>query len=155
MKATVLLSDIIEALELTSESIKFYLNVKTGEVLTMSEGELLSAREDEPSDDHSDWDDEFLNNPEALIDVDEFLSLPNVYEIDEPFMMENFCDTIGEPAVRSALRAGTKARDASENFKNTAQQYGLGEEWEQFRENAYRDVAIEWCVSNDIPYVEE
>lgn len=155
MKATVLLSDIIEALESTSETIQFYLNVKTGEVLTMSEDELWSTQEDELEEDYSDWDDEFLNNPDALMDSEEFLPLPDVYEIDELSMMENFCDTVEDQAVRSALRAGMTKQDAFENFKSAAQQYGLAENWEQFRENAYRDLAIEWCASNDIPFVEE
>jgi hypothetical protein len=155
MKATVLLRDIIEALESTSETIQFYLNVKTGEVLTMSEDELRSTQEDELDEDYSDWDGEFLNNPDALMDSEEFLPLPNVYEIDELSIMENFCDTIEDQAVRSALRAGMTKQDVFESFKTAAQQYGLVENWEQFRENAYRDLAIEWCASNDIPFVEE
>jgi hypothetical protein len=155
MKATVLLRDIIEALESTSGTIQFYLNVKTGEVLTMSEDELWSTQEDELDEDYSDWDDEFLNNPDALMDSEEFLPLPDVYEIDELSMMENFCDTIEDQTARSALRAGMTKQDVFESFKSAAQQYGLVEKWEQFRENAYRDLAIEWCASNDIPFVEE
>jgi hypothetical protein len=48
-----------------------------------------------------------------------------------------------------------KAQETAESFKKAAQQHGLGEKWENFRENAYRDLAIEWCVANDIPFVEE
>ena len=83
MKATVSIVDIVEALETTSEETQFYLNVKTGEVVLKSEAELLISESNEFEDEYSDWDDDMQESTEALMDSEEFIPLPDQYEINE------------------------------------------------------------------------
>ena len=155
MKATVSIVDIVEALETTSEETQFYLNVKTGEVVLKSEAELLISESNEFEDEYSDWDDDMQESTEALMDSEEFIPLPDQYEINEFEIMEDFCDALEDQEKKNTLSALLHEKGDFSSFEQHLQQYGLTEKWEQFREDGYRQIAIEWCELNDIPYIDD
>lgn len=155
MKATVSITDLVEALEATSEETQFYLNLSTGEVILKSEAELLSSESDELADEYSDWDDDMQESAEAIMELEEFIPLPDQYEINEFEIMGDFCDSLENQESRNTLSAILRGKGAFNNFHLHLQQYGLTEKWEQFRLDSFRQAAIEWCEVNDIPYIDD
>jgi len=155
MKATVSIADVVEALESTSEETQFYLNVNTGEVILKSEAELLISESDEFKDEYSDWDDDMQVNTEAIMESEEFIPLPDQYEINEFEIIEDFCDSLEDQESRKSLSAILQGKGDFNSFQLLLQQYGLAEKWEQFREDSYRQIAINWCEVNDIPYIDD
>lgn len=155
MKATVSIADIVEALESTSEETQFYLNVNTGEVILKSEAELLISESDEFEDEYSDWDDDMQVNTEAIMETEEFIPLPDQYEINEFEIIEDFYDSLEDGESRKSLSAILQGKGDLNSFQLLLQQYGLVEKWEQFREDSYRQIAINWCEINDIPYIDD
>jgi len=39
-----------------------------------------------------------------------------------------------------------------QRFKNTVRDFGLMEEWQNYRKHALRQIAEIWCEENQIPY---
>lgn len=155
MKATVSIVDIVEALQTTSEETQFYLSVNTGEVILKSEAELLSSESDEFADEYSDWKDDMQENTEAIMESEEFIPLPDQHEINEFEIMVDFCNLLEDQDRRNSLSAILHGKGDFNNFQLLLQQYGLMEQWEQFQEDSYRQIAINWCEINDIPYVDD
>lgn len=155
MKATVRLNDIVDALESTSDEIQFYLNLNTGEVLLKSEAEQLFSEPENTEEEYPDWDDDMQQSAEALMDSEDFIPLPDQYEIHEYTIMEDFCRTVEDKETRDILFSAIRGSGAFRVFKESIRRYDLEERWYQFRAEAFRGIAIEWCEMNDIPYSED
>ena len=154
MRATVKLSDIVDALESTSEEIQFYLNLNTAEVLLKSEAEQLLNETETLEEEYPDWDDDMQHSAEALMDSEDYIPLPDQYEIHEYSIMDDFCRAVQDKETRDALLSTIQGQGAFRRFKENIRQYDLEESWYQFRAEAFRGLAIEWCEANDIPYTE-
>jgi len=152
MAATVNLPDIIDALEMQSDERRAYLNVTTGEVVTMTDEEL--GLDDELSDalDESTDDDESEMN--ELAESENYLQLPDQFEIDEYGMMESFCLSLTDEHLRNTLYNAIKGSGAFRRFKDNIGRLGIEEDWYKYREQRFKDIAIDWCKEHEIPYVE-
>jgi hypothetical protein len=149
MPIRVRLSAIVEAMEMQSDEMTSYLHRPTGRVLTVSD-EAFRAAED---------DDEEWVEPEELADArsvlaaeDEYLALPDRFEIDEYRMMERFATGLDDAAARDAAQAALRGRGAFRFFKDTVHRLGLAPAWYAHRDNAYLDVARAWCEANGIEH---
>lgn len=67
--------------------------------------------------------------------------------------MEEFCGSIKNDRVSNALYSSIQGRGAFRRFKDTIIRFGVEDDWYKFREEALKQIAIEWCEENEIMYV--
>lgn len=61
MDKPVKLEDIIDGIEMQADESSSYLNIKTGEVVIISDEESSAAEEDKPIDSFPEWQHELIN----------------------------------------------------------------------------------------------
>ncbi len=84
---------------------------------------------------------------------EEYISLPTKYYIDEYSMMAEFIDTIEDERLYNQLYIAINGKGAFRRFKDTCINFDIIDDWYKFRDEKYRELAIEWCKDNDIEYI--
>lgn len=135
MSITIKLSNIIDELDMMSSEMQSYLNIKTGEIVTISD--YLGSEEDA---------DNIEENP------DDFALLPTQYDINEYSIMEDFIDEIDNEEIKDELYESIRGKGAFRRFKDTIYNLNIKNSWYDFKALALKKIAIEWCEENDISY---
>lgn len=78
-----------------------------------------------------------------------FFRLPSPYDIHEYSMMERFIGSLPDGAIRDRLENAIRRRGAFRRFKDGIYRLDMEQEWYDFRENAYREIAVERCEDHD------
>ena len=133
------LRDIIEAMEMANESARSFLDIQTGAIETLF---------DDPVD------DEEQEEISKRLDEHGFVRLPEQYDIHEYDIMEEFVGQLQNPMIQERLADAINGRGAFQRFKRGIRQYGVEQDWYDFREAAFLKIAREWCVENEMEYEE-
>jgi hypothetical protein len=156
METRVKLSEIIDGLESQSDETASFLNIKTGEVVLMTDYAMRVAEDDEPLEDVPDWERELVAIArEILADTGEYIQLPTKYDIDEYSIMENFCTSLDKQEIGDILCDLIIGSGAFRRFKDAIYKYRVEDEWHIYHDNAIKEIAIEWCRENNIEFDEE
>lgn len=151
------LKDIIDEMDMQMEEYRSYLNKETGVIISVSTEELSIAEESEEDDDfseYSDWQQESIKNAlDVIVNEDNYIELPDKWEINEYDIMENFCGSVKNDRVGNALYSAIKGRGAFSRFKDAISRFGMENDWYRFREEALKKIAIEWCEDNEIMFI--
>jgi len=148
------LEDVIEQLEFVSEFHKSFFNKKTGEIHLIPE-EVERYAEQNIEDDNliPEWEKELipiskdiLNNPE------DYIPFPDQFYINEYSIMERFCLNLDDEKLRDKMYSSIKGSGAFQRFKNNIHYYGIADDWYKYKDEALKELAIEWCEENDIEY---
>jgi len=146
------LSDIVEGLEFQSDEQSSFLNLTTGEVVSITDEELRAAEEDEPLEDFPAWQHDAIRIAKDIVETDHYLPLPDRFEMHEYSLMERFCLSVDEEDIRDDLRNAIRGRGAFRYFKDRIHAYGIAEEWYRYRDAALREIAMAWCEAHGIAY---
>ena len=154
------LKDIIDSLDVQMDEIRSYLNTETGEIITLSTEELDIAEESEGEVDFSeypDWQRDAIN--EAIdvlnnLNTHKYIELPDRWEINEYGIMESFCYSVNDEKIQNVLFSVIRGSGAFRRFKDIIHIYNIQDSWYQYRYEALRKIAIEWCKENDITFIE-
>jgi len=149
------LEDVIEQFELASESSQTYLNRITGEIhLIPEEVELYVENEEFDEEDLPEWEKEIIpvykdinENPEN------YILFPDQFYINEYSIMERFSLSLTNEKLRSILYSSLKGKGAFRRFKDTANELGILENWYKYKEEAIKELAIEWCKENNLEFI--
>ena len=152
MTVQVKLKDIIEGLDFQSDEQSSFLNLTTGEVVSITDEELRAAEEEQPFEDFPEWQHDAIRIAGEIIEMDHYLPLPDRFEINEYRIMERFCLSIDDEDMRDDLCDAIRGRGAFRRFKDRMQVYGMTEEWYRYRDAALREIAVAWCEAHGIPY---
>ena len=66
--------------------------------------------------------------------------------------MKNFCNSLENEEIKDKLLATIKGKGAFRRFKDNIYEFGIEDKWYEYREKAYREIAINWCETNNIKY---
>jgi len=155
MNSPVKLSEIIEAIELQSDEMAAYLNRRSGEIITISDEEVRAAEEGDPLEDYPEWQrDNIRIAGEFLANEDDYLALPTKYDLNEYQIMEEFVLSLKDRRASELLYTSIKGKGAFRRFKDTLHRLQLADEWYVYRDAALRQVAIDWCESNQVQFRE-
>lgn len=132
------LSEIIDGLEMTSDIVDSYYNPKTGNIFLSNIGDFEDLNEDE-------LDDLFR---ESII-------LPSRYEINEYQMMKNFIESVEDSLLYNKLLIAINGKGAFRRFKDTCINLGIIDDWYKYRDQKYKVIAINWCLNNNLEYVDD
>ncbi|MFA5693392.1 MAG: hypothetical protein WC907_07230 [Acholeplasmataceae bacterium] len=149
------LKDIISSLEQTDDQTSFYLNKNTYKIeMTFEDYFTLvdNLSEDDKLEGHPDWEKSLINLTRDILYGNDYISLPDKYEINEYDMMKKFLKHLPEFLFDSFYDALHK-KSAFRNFHNLLNKHHLNDKWLKYRYEKYKDIAIYWCLSNKIKYI--
>ena len=156
MAIRVKLDDIIEVLEFQSDESSSFLNTKTGEVILMTDYAMRAAEDDEPLEEVPDWEQDLVAIAgEILAETGQYIQLPTKYDIDEYSIMEKFCMSLNNQKISDILCDLISGSGAFRRFKDAVHKYDIEDEWYKYRDNAMKEIAIEWCKENNIEFDEQ
>ena len=131
----VTLSKIIDGLEMVYDIVDCYYNPEKDEVFLSNIGEYGDLTEDEI--------DELF---------EESIILPTQYEINEYQMMVDFIDTIENLEIKNNLQKLIQGKGAFRRFKDYCFEMDIIQDWYKFRDERYKEIAIDWCKQNELEY---
>ena len=136
------LSLIIEGMDGANVNETYYLNENNGRVWVSTDmGNFYIDNNEELSD-------EYLYN-------DSSISLPGQYEINEYKIIKDFIETIKDNQMKNQLLIVIQGTGAFRRFKDSCINYGIINDWYKFKNNAYYELAKEWCLWNNIDYEDD
>ena len=153
MPLPVKLNDIIDEMEIQSDAHSYYLNKKTGEIVMVTDEHFSIVEDEEDISHYSDWEQEAIR---VAIDVLEseknYIPLPSQFDIHEYQIMEDFCLSLDDENLKDKMYRSLKGKGAFRRFKDNIFEYGIEQNWFQYRREAFKRIAINWCEENNIPY---
>ena len=118
MLTTVRLDDIVEALEMQFDESASYLDLDTGQVVTVSK-DLLRAAED-PGDEEPDlptWQRDEWEIAKRIVSTDRFRELPTKFDVHEWAIMQDFSRSLQSDSIREDLLRGHPRRRGIPEFQ--------------------------------------
>ncbi|HSN74775.1 MAG TPA: UPF0158 family protein, partial [Anaerolineae bacterium] len=106
-------------------------------------------------DDFPQWQQDIMRQAEEILMSDDWLRLPDQFEIHEWQIMRDFCYSLDDERLESELLDAIHGSGAFRAFKNTIHYRGIEQDWYRFRQEALEQIARDWLERNEIPFVEE
>jgi hypothetical protein len=153
MPATARLSDIVDALQMQFDESPSFLDLDTGEVETVSRDLLLQA--EESADDEPDlplWQRPEWEIAKRIVFTNRFRKLPSKVEVHEWAIMEDFSNSVASDGIREDLLRAIHGRGAFRSFKEALRRHRIEPVWFQFRAEALRQIALDWCEANNVAW---
>ena len=69
--------------------------------------------------------------------------------------MERFCLSVEDEERSDALLDAIKGKGAFRRFKDKVHAFGIADNWYEFRDDALKRLAVDWCEANGISYRDE
>ncbi len=148
------LEDLISHLENVYYINAAFFDKTSGEIKFIPE-DVTSFIEDKDSDEEElpDWEKEFvpvyrdiMANPEIYIE------LPDRYYFNTYEIMEQFIFSLSEGKIRNDLYSAIQGSGAFERFRDAVERHTIVKEWVGYKEEALKEIAIQWCRENDLEY---
>ncbi len=134
------LEQVIEAIETADDAFTYLYDTQTGETVLLPDDIMFGER------------DEAL---EELIESAPMGRFPTKYDIHEYSIMEDFVYSLPSGTARQELINAIRGLGAFRRFKNGIRYHRLEQQWYDYRDQAYREIAIRWCQDQELEYTEE
>jgi len=149
------LDDVIEALDTAGEDHSHYLDKRTGEIVLITNEEMDAAEEDELISEYPEWQRESILKAREILKSEDFVALPDQFDIHEYKIMEDFCRQLQNRGIGATLPGLIKGSGAFKRFKNAIHSLGMEKNWYQFRRTEIEKMAIQWLEQEGLPYAGE
>ena len=136
---------VIDAVESADNEWNQFLDIVTMEAVSVPESLFIDNFGDEYQE-LSDAIEEGFNS--------RFFRLPSPYDIHEYSIMERFIWSLPEGSIQDRLENAIRGRGAFRRFKDSIYRLDIEQDWYDFRENAYREIAVEWCEDHGFQFSE-
>lgn len=137
------LDDVIMCMEMSSEENCSYYNTTSNKIVNIFFNEVNNEEDEDALEIIEDGD-----IPEY------YISLPDKYDIDEYHIMQEFIYSLEDEFIQDELLDVINGRRAFRRFKDTLYEYGIENKWYEYRDKAYRKIALDWLDANNIKYEE-
>ena len=139
---TIRLEQVLDAIETADDAFTYFYDTQTGETVFLADPVITGEANEELED---------------LIESfgDRFLRFPTKYDIHEYSIMASFVDALPPGSTREELIHAIRGRGAFRRFKNGIYYHRIEQQWYNYREQTYREIAIRWCRDKDIEFTEE
>jgi hypothetical protein len=156
MAIRVKLDEIIDGLESQSDESSSFLDKTTGKVVLISDYEMRAAEDEDPIEDFPDWEQDLVRIAKEIVDeTGNYIELPTKFDIDEYSIMEKFCLSFNDSEMSDTLYSSIKGSGAFRRFKDAVHEYDVADDWYKYRNDALKEIAIEWCRENKIEFDED
>jgi len=92
------------------------------------------------------------SNSKCALGPPRFQPLPTKFDIHEWSIMEDFSNSVKSARIRAELLDAIHGAGAFRHFKHMLRLYKIEQRWYDFRAEALRQIAIEWCEKNNIAW---
>ena len=156
MGSKVKISDLVGEMDVQMDEMPVFFNKESGEFVAV-ENRFFAALEDgKTEEDFSpDWEKEAFKEAKDVMNSEKYLRIPTNFDIHEWEIMRDFCYTVEDENVMNDLLNAIHGRGAFRMFKDKIFHYGIREDWFDFRDKEFAEIAKRWCESHDIEYIEE
>lgn len=137
------LEQVIDMIETADDAFTYFYDTQTGETVYLQDEIVTGERNEE-------LEELIENSPRGR-----FLRFPTKYDIHEYHIMESFVESLPPGAARQELANAIRGRGAFRRFKNGIYYHRIEQQWFDYRDQAYREIAIRWCRDVGIEYTEE
>ena len=153
------LQKIVDELQMRFIDNTPYYNKLTGEVLNVNDDDFRIVEDDDFENNlnnYPEWQREHLKEVYILMyeDVENYISLPNNFDIKDSDIMEEFIETVSNENKRRQLEKCMWQKGMYRKFKDKLLQIGLEEQYYAFYDERLKEIAIEWCKDNNLEYEE-
>jgi Uncharacterised protein family (UPF0158) len=146
------LKDIVDAMDVIGDDTCSYLNPKTGEIVTLTGDERRLAEDEDLDEEYlPKWQADALPKIREVMESDEFLALPDKFEIHDWEIMERFTRSLINLKHGEELSRAIHGGGAFRKFKIVIRRLGIEEKWFRFRESALEEIAKDWLEEHGIP----
>ena len=150
---------IVDELEMRFMDTTVYYNKITGEILNVQDDDFRIVEDDDFEkniENYPEWQREHLKKVYNLLynDIDNYIALPNNFEIKDSDIMEEFIDTISNNNKKLQLENCMWQKGMYRKFKDKLIEVGLENEYYKFYDEKLKEIAIEWCKENNLEYEE-
>lgn len=145
------ITEAVQSVQMGGEVFELFYDRQTGQILEVptEEGLAYVDYESMPAADRQLWD---------LVAEDEhgkrFIKLPTEFEINEWDIMRQFAESLNDAKQAALLGDAIRGGGAFRRFKNSVARMGLEKMWDAFRDNAVKQIMLEWCDEHGIQPVE-
>lgn len=154
MPTTARIDEIVDAMEIQDDELPSYLDLDSGEVLTVSR-EILREVEECPDDEEPDvleWQEREVEPAQRILFSGRVLRLPGKFDIHEWDIMHDFAEAVEPQRIQEDLLYALRGRGAFGHFKDAVHRHRIEKDWYAFRTEAFRQIAIDWCEENEIAW---
>src|SRR5215475_1773361 len=144
MSAVVLLRYVLDELSILTDEATVYLNRKTCELFTVTDEYAQLLEDEDDTKEIPEWQRELLPKVREILDSEDWLALPTKFDLHEYAIMEGFCKSIENQALREELQNAIRGRGAFRYFKDTIHRQGIVAEWHRYRDAAVVKIVIDW-----------
>jgi len=157
MGILVSLRQVAEELEALPDEWTAYIHRETGELYSFSDEEAAQAEgeDEEDEDERADWEKESLAKAAEILNSEAWIALPSKFEINEWEIMRDFAQSQTDREAAENLLRAIQGRGAFRYFKDKVNQYGLRDEWFEFKKRSLEEIAREALEEAGIPFSEE
>ncbi len=120
-----------------------YVNRATGEILWLADDDSGYA---------CDEDEEDRARVEGS---DDFVAMPDKFELHEYRIMQSFAEDHATEAVSRALCKAIEGNGAFRRFTDRAQQLGVIEEWYRYKARIVANFVAEFLTEHKIPFTDD
>ncbi|WP_100407563.1 UPF0158 family protein [Bacillus solitudinis] len=100
-----------------------------------------------------DWQQEEVELANDIVENDDkYALLPTSFDVHEYNMIEKFCYRLSDQKEQDILLQAISGKGAFRRFKDRINQLGIAEQWYDFRDQCYKEIAKAFCQSKNIDY---
>jgi hypothetical protein len=131
-----------------------FVDLDTGKVETVSDYLLRKAEEsdDDQEPDLPTWQKPEWEVAKRITFSGRFAELPTKFDVHEWAIMDDFSRSVESAEIRDELRNAIHRSGAFRYFKDTLRRRRMEAAWFAFREEALRQIAIDWCEMKGIAW---
>ena len=152
MPLPVSLDLVAQELESLSDEMTAYVNRRTGDVVSVSDDDLSLVEEEAGEEELPDWQVEMLPQLREIASGDDWVALPDKFDIHEWEIMRRFAETIDDEELAERLQRAIHGSGAFRMFRATIEDADCRDAWYDFKREALKGIAREALEHFGIPY---
>jgi hypothetical protein len=150
------LQSVVNEMDVLSDEMTAYINKKTGELFTVGDEQANIIEEGNEDDEFiPEWQKETLPKAREVLESDDFVALPDKFEIHEYSIMERFCLSLPDEGLQNELLHAIRGSGAFRRFKAAIHLKGIQDDWYRFRDETLKGIASDFLESEGIAFVDD
>lgn len=151
------LNTMVLYLENMIEGTKYYYDKVTDNIVELDMKYVALADKYISGDkllEYSEWErDAVLETIHFLKNYNNYVELPDKYEVDEYRLMARFCCTRKKKRIINKLTDALMGKEPIRKFNEVVRKLKIVNEWNEYKLDELIKVSKDWCEKNDIKYI--
>jgi hypothetical protein len=147
------LQAVVDEMDILDDEMTAYINKKTGELYAVTDEDQQYVEDGYDDNDFiPDWQREILPKVREVLESEDFVPLPDNHEINDYSIMERYCYGIDDAALQEKLLHAISGKGAFSRFKDLIYQKDLQDDWYRYRNQALKDIAVDFLREEGIAF---